>query len=301
MIPLAGQNSALLKFLMSPMGEEVLEGTMTGGVAGLSQIGNDTTPQEIALKTVGGIAGGIGLGIAGRRIGAAIGKRINPNALKNQEGMLATFGRMTGSESTIEGLKHQGQIGKSMIQEALVQETSSAMLEDAIKNPNAFATRYGVTADQFQQAIPYVKQGRKAAAAARTYEMLSEKERHELVQNVMKTYKQVEQAVVTNAATGMDKTIERIANNPISKETMIPGVDKSVSQMLERVQYSLLGSAPPITGEHIGRAIGRFAGDEIGILAGMAGASALAGPLGMQSPKDIKIKELEQKLNQRNN
>jgi len=297
MLPLAGQNSALLKFLMSPMGEEVLEGTMTGGVAGLSQIGSDTTPQEIALKTVGGIAGGIGLGMAGRRIGAAIGKRINPNALKNQEGMLATFGRMTGSESTIEGLKHQGQIGKSMLQEALIQETSSAMLEEALKNPNAFATKYGVTADQFQQAIPYVKQGRKAAAAARTYEMLPEKERHELVQNVMKTYKQVEQAVVTNAATGMDKTIERIASKPISKETMVPGVDKSVSQMLD----SLLGSAPPIKGEHIGRAIGRFAGDEIGILTGMAGASALTGPLGMQSPKDIKIKELEQKLNQRNN
>ena len=297
MLPLAGQNSALLKFLMSPMGEEVLEGTMTGGVAGLSQIGSDTTPQEIALKTVGGIAGGIGLGMAGRRIGAAIGKRINPNALKNQEGMLATFGRMTGSESTIEGLKHQGQIGKSMLQEALIQETSSAMLEEALKNPNAFATKYGVTADQFQQAIPYVKQGRKAAAAARTYEMLPEKERHELVQNVMKTYKQVEQAVVTNAATGIDKTIEQIASKPISKETMVPGVDKSVSQMLD----SLLGSTPPIKGEHIGRAIGRFAGDEIGILTGMAGASALTGPLGMQSPKDIKIKELEQKLNQRNN
>ncbi len=297
MIPLAGQNSALLKFIMSPMGEEVLEGTMTGGVAGLSQVGSDTTPQEIALKTVGGIAGGIGLGMAGRRIGAAIGKRINPNALKNQEGMLATFGRMTGSESTIEGLKHQGQIGKSIIQEGLIEETSSAMLEEAIKNPNEFASKYGVTADEFQQAIPYVKQGRKAAAAARTYEMLPEKERHELVQNVMKTYKQVEQAVVTNAATGIDKTIERIANNPISKETMVPGLDKSFSQMYE----SLLGSAPPIKGEHIGRGIGRFAGDEIGVLAGMAGASALAGPLGMQSPKDIKIKELEQKLNQRNN
>lgn len=296
MISLAGQNR-VLSFLASPLGEEVIEGTMAGGVAGLSQIGSDTTPQEVALKTVGGIAGGIGLGIAGRRIGAAIGKRINPNALKDQEGMLATFGRLTGSESTIEGVKRQGQIGINIIQEGLVNETSAAMLEQAIENPNLFASKYGVTADKFQQVMPYVKQGRKAAVAARTFEMLSEKEKHELVHNVMNTYKQVEQAVVTNAANNIDTTIKKVANNPNLKDMMIPGIDKSASQVFE----SLLGSAPPVTGENVGRAIGRFAGDEIGILTGLGVASALAGPLGMQSPKDVKIKKLEQELNQRNN
>ena len=296
MIPLAGQNR-VLSFLASPLGEEVVEGTMAGGVAGLSQIGSDTTPQEVALKTVGAIAGGIGLGIAGRRIGAAIGKKIQPNALKDQEGMLATFGRLTGSESTIEGIKHQGQIGINLIQERLVQDTSAAMIEQAIENPNLFASKYGVTADEFQQVMPYVKQGRKAAVAARTFEMLSEKERHELVHNVMNAYKQVEQAVVTNASNNIDTTIRKAVNNPNLKDMMIPGIDKSASQMFE----SLLGSSSPVTGEHVGRAIGRFAGDEIGILTGLGVAGALAGPLGIQSPKDTKIKKLEQELNQRNN
>ena len=296
MIPLAGQNR-VLSFLASPLGEEVVEGTMAGGVAGLSQIGSDTTPQEVALKTVGGIAGGIGLGMAGRRIGAAVGKRINPNALKDQEGMLATFGRLTGSESTIEGVKRQGQVMKNLVQESLVNETSAAMLEQAIENPNLFASKYGVTADKFQQVMPYVKQGRKAATAARTFEMLSEKERHELVHNVMNAYKQVEQAVVTNASNNIDTTIRKAVNNPNLKDMMIPGIDKSASQMFE----SLLGSSSPITGENVGRAIGRFTGDEIGILTGVGVAGALAGPLGIQSPKDTKIKKLEQELNQRNN
>ena len=296
MIPLAGQNR-VLSFLASPLGEEILEGTMTGGVAGLSQIGSDTTPQEVALKTVGGIAGGIGLGMAGRRIGAAIGKKIQPNALKNQEGMPATFGRLTGSESTIEGIKQQGQIGINLIQERLVQDTSAAMLEQAIENPNLFASKYGVTADEFQQVMPYVKQGRKAAVAARTFEMLSEKEKHELVHNLKDKYKQVEQAVVTNAANNIDTTIKKAVDNPNYKDVMVPGIDKSVSQVFE----SLLSSAPPVTGEHVGRAIGRFAGDEIGILTGLGIAGTLAGPLGIQSPKDTKIKKLEQELNQRNN
>ena len=296
MIPLAGQNR-VLSFLASPLGEEVVEGTMAGGVAGLSQIGSDTTPQEVALKTVGGIAGGIGLGIAGRRIGAAIGKKIQPNALKDQEGMLATFGRLTGSESTIEGVKRQGQVMKSLVQESLVNETSAAMLEQAIENPNLFASKYGVTADEFQQVMPYVKKGREAAVAARTFEMLSEKEKHELVHNLKDKYKQVEQAVVTNAANNIDTTIKKAVDNPNYKDMMIPGIDKSASQMFE----SLLSSSPPVTGEHVGRAIGRFAGDEIGILTGLGIAGTLAGPLGIQSPKDIKIKKLEQELNQRNN
>lgn len=296
MIPLAGQNK-FLSFLATPLGEEIIEGVGGGGMAGLSQIGTDTTLPEIALKTTGAIAGGIGLGMAGRRIGAAIGKRINPNALKNQEGMVASLSRTLGSESTIEGSKRQAQVMKSAVQESLVNETSAAMLEQAIENPNLFASKYGVTADQFQQVMPYVKQGRKAAVAARTFEMLSEKERHELVHTLKDTYKQVEQSVVTNASNNIDTTIRKAVNNPNLKDMMIPGIDKSASQMFE----SLLGSAPPVTGENVGRAIGRFAGDEIGVLTGLGVAGALAGPLGIQSPKDVKIKKLEQELNQRNN
>lgn len=297
MMPLAGQNKIVNFFLTNPLGEEVGEGIIGGAIAGASQIGTDSTPQEIALKTIGAIAGGIGLGITGRRLGAAIGKKVNPNALKNQEGMLASFGRLMGSETTVEGAKHQAQMMKNIVQESLVKETSSAMVEQAIKNPNEFAAKYGVTADQFQKAIPYVQQGRKAAAAAKMFENLSDKEKHELVHNVMNTYKKVEDAVTTTAANNIDEVIKQVANQPDIKDIKIPGTDKTVSNVIE----SMLNPTPPVTGENVGRAIGRFAGDEIGVIAGLAGASVLAGPLGIQSSKDVKIKELEQQLQQKNN
>jgi hypothetical protein len=292
MVSLAGQNN-LIKFFISPLGEEIVEGAMGGGVAGLSQVDSDTTPQEIALKTTGAIAGGIGLGMAGRRIGASIGKKINPNPLKNQDGILASFGRLVGSESTIEGAKHQAQAVKSGIQEALVNETSAILMEQAIQNPNEFAARYGITLDQFQHIMPFVKKGRQAAAAAKIYETLPEKEKHKLVHRLKNSSYAIAENITTQyTADFMDDIIKLKANKPKLKEITIPGTNKSIADMFG----SLLNFAPPITGEHIGRAIGRFAGDEIGILTGLGAASALAGPLGILSPKDIKIKELEQEL-----
>jgi hypothetical protein len=292
MVSLAGQNN-LIKFFISPLGEEIVEGAMGGGVAGLSQVDSDTTPQEIALKTTGAIAGGIGLGMAGRRIGASIGKKINPNPLKNQDGILASFGRLVGSESTIEGAKHQAQAVKSGIQEALVNETSAILMEQAIQNPNEFAARYGITLDQFQHIMPFVKKGRQAAAAAKIYETLPEKEKHKLVHRLKNSSYAIAENITTQyTADFMDDIIKLKANKPKLKEITIPGTNKSIADMFG----SLLNPAPPITGEHIGRAIGRFAGDEIGILTGLGAASALTGPLGILSPKDIKIKELEQEL-----
>ena len=289
---LAGTQNRLLEFLNTPVGEEVVEGVMGGGMAGVSQIGTDSPPEEIALKTVSAIVGGIGVGMAGRKIGAAIGKRINPNPLKNQNSPIATFGRLAGSESSVEGAKQQGRAMKLAVQESLINETSSAMLEEALANPNQFAQKYGVTADEFSQYVPAVKTGRKAAAAAEMWLGLSEKQRHDLVHNATAPYRKTEQAVASNAANRMDENIARMAKHPEAKKIEIPGTGKALSDVFD----SLLQPTLPVTGENVGRAVGRFIGDEIGIMTGLAAGGLVSNQLGIEDSRDKKIKELQSQV-----
>jgi len=78
---------------------EFQEGLLVGVPAGLSLIGTDISLPQVALQTAGAVAGGFGIGLLGKRIGASLGKRINPNILKDQEGILAGFGRAMGQET----------------------------------------------------------------------------------------------------------------------------------------------------------------------------------------------------------
>ena len=138
-------------FINTPMGEEVLEGTLGGAVAGLSQIGSDNTPEEIALKTLGGIGGGIGLGMAGRRIGANIGKSLHAKPLKDQEGLLAGFGRLLGNEgTTLKGFEQQTSLGKKLFKQHLVNDTSANLMHEALVSPEKFYKSYGIPAEQFK-------------------------------------------------------------------------------------------------------------------------------------------------------
>ena len=291
---LAGSHAEkLLGFLQTPLGEEIGEGVVGGGMAGLSQIGSDSPPEEIALKTAGAIAGGIGFGILGRRIGAAIGKHVHPEALKNQDGMLATLSRTMGSESTLEGVKQQGRATKLAIQEGLINKTSSAMLEEAMSNPNQFAQKYGVTADEFAKYIPAVKTGRQAAAAAEMWAKLPEESKHNLIRNTLSAYKRTEQAVTANAANSMDATIKQLSQNSSLRNVKMPGSEETFGEFAA----SMLNPVPLVTGEQVGRAIGRAAGDEIGVLGGLATGGLIANQLGIQDSRDKKIAELKDQLN----
>ena len=58
----------------------------------------------------------------------------------------------------------------------------------------------------------------------------------------------------------------------------------------------MMSPKKPVTGEEVGRAIGRAAGDEIGVLGGLGVGSLISSGLGIDSPKDKQIKELEKKL-----
>lgn len=283
----------LIAFLTTnPLGEEILEGTMGGLMAGASQLGSDQTLGQTALETGAAIAGGIGMGMLGRRLGVRVGRAIHEGPLANQEGMAASLGRIMGSETTAEGLKHQGQAMKSLVQESLIQETSARMAQEAALDPRAFVARYGITPEQFARVAPQVEVGRTGSAVLRTLESMPPEQRRQAIDALLAEYQQVENAMARRAAGSIDEVIEQIANSVGDVEERIPGTKYTPSEALK----SLMNPAPPIKGEHVGRAVGRFLGDEVGIIGGLMAGGVLAEQLGMDSPKDRRIRELEQQL-----
>lgn len=288
-------------FLNDPLGEELLEGTAGGLIAGASQLGSDQTLGQTALETAAAIAGGIGLGMAGRRLGAMAGKQLHKGPLKQQDSIVANLARTLGSETTASGLRDQGVVTKSAIQEALVNETSARLAREAINDPVEFAKRYGVSAEQFAQVLPNVKAGRTAAAAAEALQAMPPELREQALKKLSE-YEAVEKLITQKAAGSMDESIRDAA---AAFDRVQGDLDPSDLEAIKEVLKgrnpsdairSLLNPAPPITGEHVGRAVGRVIGDEVGVLGGLALGSVLAQQLGMDSPKDRKIRELEEQL-----
>lgn len=288
-------------FLNDPLGEELLEGTAGGLIAGASQLGSDQTLGQTALETAAAIAGGIGLGMAGRRLGAMAGKQLHKGPLKQQDSIVANLARTLGSETTASGLRDQGVVTKSAIQEALVNETSARLAREAIDDPVEFAKRYGVSAEQFAQVLPNVKAGRTAAAAAEALQAMPPELREQALKKLSE-YEAVEKLITQKAAGSIDESIRDAA---AAFDRVQGDLDPSDLEAIKEVLKgrnpsdairSLLNPAPSITGEHVGRAVGRMIGDEVGVLGGLALGSVLAQQLGMDSPKDRKIRELEEQL-----
>jgi hypothetical protein len=232
------------------------------------------------------------MGMLGRRAGAAIGRRVNPGALKNQDGMLASVSRLAGSETTAEGFKHQGMMMKQAVQEGLISETSARMAREAAMDPAGFAKRYGVTADTFNRVAPQVQAGRTGAATLRSLESLPPEQKQKILNALLSEYEEVENALTKQSAGSIDETIRSIADRYKDSDQKLPGSNQSLSESLR----GLLDPTPPVTGEHVGRAAGRFLGDEVGIMGGLMAGSLLSQQLGMENPKDRRIRELEAQL-----
>lgn len=288
-------------FLNDPLGEELLEGTAGGLMAGATQLGSDQSLGQTALETAAAIAGGIGVGMLGRRIGARVGRQVHKDALKQQDSMLATIGRTLGSETTVSGLRDQGAMMKNTIQEALVNESSARLAREAVQDPAGFANRYGLSAEMFKEYAPAVQAGRTAMAAAESLKAMPPELREQALKKLAQ-YEAVEKLITGKAAGSMDEMIASAADamDSLQKE-LNPDDLKQLETVLKDkspgdAMRSLLNPVQPITGEHVGRAVGRMIGDEVGILGGMAAGSLLAQQLGMDSPKDKKIRELEQQL-----
>tara|TARA_Y100000589_G_scaffold82995_1_gene76982 strand:+ start:47 stop:967 length:921 start_codon:yes stop_codon:yes gene_type:complete len=298
----------LVNFVLhNPLGEEIAEGTLGGLLAGGAMLGSDQSLGETALQTAAAIAGGIGLGMGGRRIGAALGKRLHPAALKNQDSLIANLSRMAGSETTAQGLRNQGAIAKKGIQEALVKQTSDALLQEALSDPRAFASKYKIDPAVFVEVAPQVAKGRIGAAVVQNIQNVDPNVIADAVKNnpqvskAMKAYSDVENLITGKAASDIDANLEaaaRFVDNPN---------DQEISEALSALGVSgnslrkMVGDAPQITGEEVGRALGRALGDEVGVLGGLALGGLAADAMGLEGEKDRQIKRLQQQIQEQAN
>jgi len=274
---------------------EFQEGLLIGVPAGLSLIGTDVSLPQVVLQTAGAVAGGFGIGLLGKHIGAALGKRINPNVLKDQDSIIAGFGRGLGQKTIAKGAQETLRFGKAQIKQELKNQTSSQLLNEALQNPQAFAGKYGVDPEIFKKHHSSVKAAGQGRAALETLGNLSPEQRQQMgatAQNLMdQGFNQVENLINAQAAANMDSNIARMA--ALNKNKTVPGTDINIGNAFE----SLLNDSKPITGEHVGRAVGRFIGDEVGAVTGLGLTGMLASSLGMETEKDKKIKKLESQLN----
>ena len=283
-----------LQLQQNDLFQEAVEGTLLGGTAGLTQLGTDTPPSQVAIQTLAGIAGGVGIGLLGKSIGARIGKAINPNPLKDQQGVLASIGRTTGQKTLVKGAAEQARYAKGQLKQEIKEQTSAQLLNEALQNPQVFAGKYGVDPETFKKYHTAVGAAGQARAGLETLENFSPEQRKQVgvaAQQVMEQgFNQVENLINTHAAAHLDNNLMKMAL--LNKNKTVPGTDINIGSAFE----SLLKDAKPITGEHLGRAAGRFIGDEVGVAVGMGLGGMLSGALGIKTEKDKKIEELERQL-----
>ena len=215
-LPMAG--AKLFAFLQTPMGEEIGEGVLGGGLAGAALLGTDTPLEQVALQTALAMGGGVGLGMAGRRLGEMIGEKVHSQPLQNQQGLLASAARMMGNETTFGGVKEQGAVMKEQIKEALYKSQSSDMLIEALEDPSGFQKKYGLSPQTFLETAPTVATGREIHSLLNTLNALPPEMREQLdkemanaAQKIQTDYKQVEEAIGKEAAGNIDKRIELAA------------------------------------------------------------------------------------------
>lgn len=274
--------------------QESMEGVMGGGLAGVGLLGTGAPLPQVALQTLGGMALGAGIGILGNRIGAAIGRRVHPQALKNQSGLLATAGRLGGQKTLIGGGAEMMRYGKGQIKQELKQNTSAQLLNEALQNPQGFAARYGVDPETFKKYHTAAGAAGQTRAVLETLENLSPEQRKQIgvsAQNLMNQgFNQVENLINTQAAAKLDDSLLKLSM--LQKGNVVPGTNMDMGEAFE----ALLKGPKDITGEHVGRAVGRFIGDEVGVIAGLGLGGALSGALGIKTDKDKKIEELQAQL-----
>lgn len=274
--------------------EEAQEGVLGGLMAGAGMLGTDTPLPQVAIQTLGAMALGTGIGMLGKTIGARVGKAIHPQALKNQEGQLANFGRVAGQKTLQSGVAETVRMAKGQIKQELKNQTTASLMNEALQNPVAFAGKYGVEAETFKKYHSMVNQAGQGRAALETLENLTPEMRSQVAakanQMMNQGFNQVEDLINTQAASQLDRNLTQMAEKARGKK--IPGINQDIAEVYE----ALLKEPKGITGEHIGRAIGRFVGDEIGVVTGIGVGGMISNAMGIKNEKDKKIEELKAQL-----
>lgn len=259
----------LIRFAQSPWGEEIAEGVTAGGLVGLGLLASDQPIEQTATQTALAMAGGVGLGMGGRRIGAAIGKAMHPAAYANQSGMLAGFSRLTGQKGIFTGMSDSMTNAFRDLRGYLRKNTMDEIHGAFIDNPVEISRKFGVTPDEFEGLLSKL---RKA---------------DDIVTNAAVEYGE------SGAAAALRRGGETMRKN---------GIDDEATKLVHDFQNGLANiiDAKPevITGEHTGRAVGRAIGDEVGVGLGLGVGALIGQQAGWESEKDREIRLLREQLGQ---
>lgn len=269
-------SEALQKAMMwlgtNPVGEEVLEGTMGGAIAGGALLGADQSLQRTALQTALAIAGGIGFGMLGRKFGARLGEMVHAAPLKNQSGPIAMLARLGGSETTMGGIQQQAKVATRDLKSSMLDAETQKMRRYREVDPDGFRQYYNIQPEEFD------------------------------------AFEKVQENIGRRGAVSVDDNLQVAASRleKIRNEFDLAGQgNEEVGALLGKASGFVdsmrnQDDLVEITGKQVGKALGRFIGDEVGIIGGLAVGSAAANQLGLKSNKDIQIEKLEELLKKNN-
>lgn len=292
--------------MQTPVGEEVLEGVLGGAmVGGPMFLDSDKSTGQAALTTASTIAGGIALGMAGRRLGAAVGKRLHPGAVKNN--VMQMIGRTAGQETIGEAIDKNVAYFKGVVKEKLLDHERKTVLSDfAQMNKEDFArvhpgiARLNLSGEDLRRAA---EQGASPEGIKKLNSVLEAADafgknatdaqvtavKKDLLGLASEGVSAFEKEMANDVALDLEGRLQRLINED-------PDWKKHAERLGVDIGPIINAKDADVTGEHVGRAFGRVFGDEAGILAGYALAGAAADQLGVKSAKDARIEELEAQL-----
>lgn len=266
--------SRLVEMMQDPLFEEVAEGLIAGSLMVTPMLfQEDKDGRETALQFAGAVAGGIGLGMGGRRIGAHIGKEWHPDEIKSPE--IASIARMGGQETISKGVSSSMQSFTDDIAQQFNDRGAWKLRDDLMEmDDSAFQAAYP------DLALVGVK---PSAVSADDLDKLT-------------TYSK---ATASDGRMAYDSALDRADNALKSGFSQMTPEERGIAEAagINGEMFAKLREKPePVTGEHAGRLVGRVLGDEIGAIGGFALGSLAAGQLGWQSSKDAEIERLKKQL-----
>jgi len=290
--------------LITNNAEELAEGALLGLMTAGAVVPQDETLAAKAMQVAGAATLGVGMGVGARHIGARLGRRWGKGApLKNPT--VASFARMTGSESITQGLGAQGRLVKETIERDLRDTTARSLMRQAEADPEAFLQTYGLDPAAFLQGAGNTAPLQGVSAVASALKDMPPERRAEAVRALQDSIPEplrnaldADELIAGQASSTIDTTIRNMAADleerfPDGMSIDSPGFEDAKQKLgpmaglfegqtltAEKL-LSLLDPVEPVTGEHLGRAIGRFAGDEIGAILGQAGGLLLARSMGL--------------------
>lgn len=263
--------SRLIKTLTGPLGEEILEGVLGGTVAVLPQFFSEEDPRENALQLALAIGGGVGIGMGARRLGAAIGGRVHEGPVKNEA--LQMIGQTVGQETMSEGMRNTFSLMAASRGLEQISSAQAGLLAHLRHNSD----------DTFAMAYP------ELAAKGILPSKISPEQIEAIDAIETEMNRRALMATKETNAKDLQRLKEMREGGGIQGELASLISEEDAAAMLE-------GVAKPATGADVGRAVGRIAGDNLGIIAGMGAGAMIANQLGWQSDKDAQIEELRRQL-----